>query len=142
MAANDLPDNDGVTIAGLVKHDPGAGDVIAFSASLSCEDWLAVPTSMIADITHLRNVKCKGHRHPLVTSGSSSPIPRRPSWLSWSGLVSELQRAVARLRRSRANGGSVTPFDFDDCYTVIDNGKVKVCCGNPPECTGVADVAQ
>jgi hypothetical protein len=139
LSANDLPDNDDVTIAGLVKHDAEANDVIGFSTSMSCENWLAIPTGMIADITHLRNVKCRDHRHPLVKVRLKQPDPAQPELVFLFGLLSELQRTVARLTRSTTTGGRVTPLDFDDCYTVIDDGKVKVCCGNPPECTGVAD---
>lgn len=142
LSANDLPDNDDVTIAGLVKHDAEADEVIGFSTSMSCENWLAIPTSMIADITHLRNVKCRDHRHPLVKIRLKQPDPAQPELAFLLGLVSELQRTVAQLTRSKTTGGRVTPLDFEDCYTVIDDGKVKVCCGNPPECTGVADRAQ
>jgi hypothetical protein len=142
LSANELPDNDDVTIAGLVKHDAEAGDVIGFSTSMSCENWLAIPTSMIADITHLRNVKCRDHRHPLVKIRLKQPDAAQSELTFLFGLVSELQRTVARLSRATTTGGRVIPFDFDDCYTVIVDGKVQVCCGNPPECTGVADVAQ
>lgn len=139
LSANDLPDNDEVTIAGLVKPDTETGEVIGFSTSMSCENWLAIPTSMITDITHLRNVKCKDHRHPLVKIRLKQPDAAQTELVFLFGLVSELQRTVARLTRSKTGGGRVTPLDFDDCYTVIDNGHVKVCCGDPPECTGVAD---
>jgi hypothetical protein len=142
LSANDLPDNDDLTIAGLVKHDAEVDDVIGFSTSMSCENWLAIPTSMIADITHLRNVKCRDHRHPLVKIRLKHPDAAQTELVFLFELMSELQRTVARLSPSRTTGGRVTPLDFDDCYTVIENGKVKVCCGNPPECTGVADVAQ
>jgi hypothetical protein len=140
LAANDLPDDDEVTIAGLVKHE--ADGVIGFSTSMSCESWLAIPTSMIADVTHLRNVKCNDHQHPLVKIRLNRPNTAQAELAFLFGLVSELQSTVAQLTRSTASGGRVTPLDFDDCYTVIDDGKVKVCCGNPPSCTGVADRKQ
>ena len=117
-------------------------DVIGFSNSMSCENWLAIPTSVTTDITHLRNVTCNDHRHPLVKIRLKQPGAARTELAFLFGLVSELQRAVARLTRSKTSGGRVIPLDFDDCYTFIDDGKVKVCCPNPPECTGVADVAQ
>ena len=140
LASNDLPDDDEVIIAGLVKHETDG--VMGFSTSTSCENWLAIPTSMIADVTHLRNVKCNDHRHPLVKIRLKRPTAAQADLAFLFGLVSELQRTVARLTRSTTPGGRVTPLDFDDCYTVIDNGQVKVCCGNPPSCTGVADRAQ
>lgn len=142
LAANDLPDDDEVTIAGLVKHDAEVADVIGFSTSMSCENWLTIPVSMIADITHLRIVKCKDHRHPLVKIRLKRPSAAQSELGFLFGLVAELQRTIAQLTRAKTSGGRVTPLDFDDCYTVIDDGKVKVCCGNPPECTGVADRAQ
>jgi hypothetical protein len=142
LAANGLPDTDEVIIAWLVKHEVGTADVIGFAASMSCENWLTIPTSIIADITHLRNVKCKGHRHPLVKIRLKRPDAAQGELAFLFGLVSELQGTVAQLTWSNSSGGRVKPLDFDDCYTVIDDGKVKVCCGNPPVCTGVADRAQ
>ena len=109
---------------------------------MSCENWLTIPVSVIADIAHLRTVKCKDHRHPLVKIRLKRPGATQTELAFLLGLVSELQGTVARLTRSNSSGGRVTPLDFDDCYTVIDDGKVKVCCGNPPVCTGVADRAQ
>ncbi len=129
-------------IAGLVKHDAGTDDIIRFATSMSCENWLAIPTSMIADITHLRNVKCKDHRHPLVKIRLKRPGATQTEFAFLLGLVCDLRGTVARLTRSNSSGGRVTPLDFDDCYTVIDDGRVEVCWGNPPVCTGVADRAQ
>jgi hypothetical protein len=146
LSANDLPDSDELKIAGLVKHDAETYEVIQFSTSMSCENWLSIATTMTADITHLRNVKCNDHRHPLVTIRLKQPLEQpdaaQTELAFLFGLVSELQRTVARLTRSKTTRGQVTPLHFDDCYTVIDDGKVKVCCGNPPECTGVADLPQ
>ena len=137
LSANDLPDNDAVTIAGLVRQEAGTTEVIQFSASTSCERWLTIPVSMIENVTYLRNAKCKDHQHPLVK------IRLKPSDAPGSdvafllGLVSELQRTAARLALSKTDG-QVIPYDFEDCYTLISNGNVYVCCGNPPSCTGVA----
>jgi hypothetical protein len=138
LSANDLPDNDAVTIAGIVKHDAGTTEVIQFSASMSCERWLTIPASMIENVTHLRNAKCKDHQHPLVKIRLKQPDAARTDLAFLLGLVSELQSTVARLALSKTSDGQVTPYDFEDCYTVISNGNVYVCCGNPPSCTGVA----
>ncbi len=108
LSANDLPDNDpdndAVAIAGLVKHD--ADDFLAFSTSLTCESWLAIPTSMVADITHLQNIKCKDHRHPPVTIRLKQPDPAQAELDFLFGLLSEVQRTVARLSRSKTTGGA------------------------------------
>ena len=137
LSANELPDSaTPLTIAGLVKHDPGKPDTIQFSTSNSCERWLAIPTAMIEEVTHLQNVKCKDHQHPLVKIKLKPQDPKRADLTFLAGLVSELQSTVARLSlrpktpAAYAEGG--------DCYNLIVGGQCYVCCGDEPICTGVA----
>lgn len=136
LSANDLPDVATPTIAGLVKHDTGKPDVIQFSSTMSCERWLAIPISMIEDITHLRYVRCKDHQHPLVKIRLKQPDPARTDLAFLLGLLSELQSTVARLALSPKKDFQGTARE--DCWTLIQGGQVYVCCGDEPVCTGVA----
>ena len=106
LKANDLPDDDDVTIAGLVKDDAGADDVIGFSTSMSCESWLTIPTSMIADITHLRTSSAATTSTRSSRSDSSSPIPHRPNSFSYSACCPNCSAPLpASPDRRQAAGG-------------------------------------
>jgi hypothetical protein len=139
LSANELPAIATPTIAGLVKHDPAKPDIIEFSSTMSCERWLAIPTDMIEDITHLQYVRCKDHQHPLVKIKLKQPDKARVDLAFLLGLVSELQGIVERLASSPKT--SAEARDGACYYKYVDPpGVVFVCCGDEPICTGVAAI--
>lgn len=139
LSSNDLPDNDALSIAGLVKPDDSGGDYISFAPSTSCERWLTLPADLIEDITHLRSMKCKDHHHPLVKIRLKQPDSARPEVAFLLGLLSEIQGTLARLSLAQRTDSPTTAAEGEEysCYTVIAGGQVYVCCGPEPVCTGV-----
>lgn len=73
LAANQLVEPVDLTLYGLVKVDENDSSVLCFSSSLSCEQWISIPVSLISSVAHVRNVKCKDHQHPLAKITLAEP---------------------------------------------------------------------
>jgi hypothetical protein len=56
----------GVVLVGMVKKNEEDPDSLLFAIGQSCENWIAIPSSLIAEIDELGNVPCKDHIHPYV----------------------------------------------------------------------------
>ncbi|WP_223217098.1 hypothetical protein [Rhizobium cauense] len=66
LGANQLVEPLDLTLIGMVKVDENDSSVLSFSSSLWCEQWISIPVSLISSVSHIRNVKCKDHQHPLA----------------------------------------------------------------------------
>ncbi len=140
MAADELSQPAAMSIVGLAEYDQDKPDAIQFS-SASCGQWLTLPTDMVESVGHLGSVPCNDHQHPLVKITFKQGDAARADLAFLFGLIGQMQVAIQRLSSAsggRKEGRRTLSADGGDCYTVIDNGKVFVCCGDPPECTGVA----
>jgi hypothetical protein len=138
LSANELPEPLHTTFVGLAKYDREKPQAIQFSWSSSCQQWLTVPMDMIETVHHLGSVPCQDHQHPLVKMTCKRPDESRADLVFLFHMLSQLQGAILRIASASKKGVKI--MSTSDCYWLIVEGQVYVCCGDPPECTGVAVV--
>src|SRR5919206_1103255 len=101
LASNQLDDPPlNLAIYGSVKADENDSQVLLFSISTACDQWIPIPLSQISSIQHGGSVSCKDHRHPFVrimlTEANKEDLPAA---LFMRLFVEEKAKAVA----ARAN---------------------------------------
>jgi hypothetical protein len=132
LSTDDLPDPREVAVVGLAKANEGSSSVIDFTTSTACGGWLPLPIEIVDSVTHLANVTCKDHEHPLVKVTFKRRNGTKDEVAVLLDLVSQLQTTLARARseaRSRAAIGKLSAnASPSDCAIVDLPGGLQICC--------------
>lgn len=141
LSSDDLPNPEELSVVGMVKAVDGSSSTIEFTNSLSCENWLVLPIDIVDSFTHLRDMKCSDHEHPVVKVKFKRPSEVPPELAFLLSLCIQLQSSFSRaLARTATGKGGIAPAAVE-CATGELGGQIVVCCwppeGHPLTCTGV-----
>ncbi|MFD3716437.1 hypothetical protein [Streptomyces sp. NPDC058677] len=133
LSANELPEPREMTIVGMVKIDEEDSSVIKLTRSPSCEKWLSLPIAMVESFTHLKNVSCKDHEHPLTIVKLKRPDEARPEMVFLWDLCSQLRSTASRARRGASTRSAFRRYARDamrqdDCAIVSTPDGLDICC--------------
>jgi len=78
--------NEPIIKIGMVKKPDDSSNTILFAES-GCDDWVSIPISFMEQVTFLRNVPCRDHRHPLVMIQLKEPEPGNESASVYAALA-------------------------------------------------------
>ncbi|MFJ8532872.1 hypothetical protein [Streptomyces sp. NPDC093591] len=137
LSLSELPDPAEVSVFGIVKVVEGSSEVVDFTTSLRCENWLQLPVEMVDSFTHLKNIPCQDHEHPLVRVKFKQPDEARQDLAFLLKMLSWAQSSSSRLRRRPTR---VTPSEREDGCDVWElGGEYFVCCqyAGGVDCTGI-----
>lgn len=127
LSANQLAQPMEPVVYGLVKVDENDSAVLLFSWTLSCENWVPIPVSLISSVVHIRNVKCKDHQHPLVKILLVEPDRKHASATLYMQLfvhagATGMDRRTRALRSGRPRE-ECEVLTFDDVPYICCNGE-------------------
>ncbi|MGW0140184.1 hypothetical protein [Streptomyces calvus] len=130
LSKGELPNPEQLTVVGMVKAVEGSSSTVSFTNSLKCEHWLPLPIDIVDSFTHLKNVTCKDHEHPLVKVKFKRPGDLSPEVAFFAVLYARMgARLVALLT---VDGGSTT---LQGCEVLKFDGEAYICCDG--ECGGL-----
>ena len=109
--------------------------MIDFTTSAACGRWLALPIELVDSITHLANMTCKDHEHPLVKVTFKRPQGTNNETAFLLELVSQLQTKLSHAQsdaRTRAACGRLTGsaarMSASDCVIAHMPRGLEICC--------------
>ncbi len=127
LTANKLVEPLDLTLYGLVKADENDSSVLWFSSSLSCEQWMSIPVSLISSVSHIRNVKCKDHHHPLAKIALAEPDREDASAVLFMQLFAQAKATGAANRIATSKKGLARQgcevLTFDDVPYLCCDGE-------------------
>ncbi|NLS17498.1 hypothetical protein HGP16_13120 [Rhizobium sp. P40RR-XXII] len=125
LASKQLVEPVDLTLYGLAKADENDSSVLCFSSSLSCEQWISIPVSLISSVAHVRNVKCKDHQHPLVRIVLAEPNKEDTSAVLFMQLFAQAKATTPAKRMSKANA----MLARQECEVLEFDDVPYLCCG-------------
>lgn len=143
LSANQLPDPNSFSVAGMLKVSEESPSIVNFTMHRNCERWLPLPLDIVQTFTHIANVTCKDHEHPLVKVKFKNVEETQRGSAFLMSLCSQLQSSLThahRANRSRRSSKQCNGEEFrQDCYVVDVGGSLEVCCwyDGVIDCTGM-----
>jgi hypothetical protein len=137
LTADELPDPIALSVLGLVKLDGNDATNVLYTSSLSCNDWLPIPISMIDSIQHMRTIACKDHQHPLVKITFNKPEKGRTDVAVFMALLSRAKASAARAwtAAGAAQGQRRPQMRMDDACEIMEfDGMAYMCCCQNGKC--------
>lgn len=132
LSRNQLPDPVNFGVAGMIKVNEELPSMVSFTLYRNCERWISLPVSMVATFTHMANVTCKDHEHPVVKIRFKKPEGTQQEAQFLLDLCSQLQSLLTRAHRAKRALQSSTENSGDnareDCYVVDVGGSLEICC--------------
>ena len=127
LAANQLVEPVDLTLIGMVKVDENDSSVLSFSSSLSCEQWISIPVSLISSVSHIRNVKCKDHHHPLAKIVLAEPDKDNAQAVLFMQLFAQAKANAPAKRMGKASAMMTRQgceiLEFDDVPYLCCDGQ-------------------
>ena len=133
LSAGELPVPEEVSVFGMVKPIEGSSSVVSFTKSLKCEEWLSLPTEMVESFTHLKNVTCGDHEHPLVKVKFKRLGDLSQDVAFFAVLYSRMQSSLTRARLDALLAGDDSAAL--SCEVLKFDGEAVICCDG--ECGGI-----
>ncbi|KQV83608.1 hypothetical protein [Rhizobium sp. Root1220] len=125
LSTNQLVEPVDLTLFGLVKVDENDSSVLCFSSSLSCEQWISIPISLISSVAHVRNVKCKDHQHPLAKVTLAEPEKDDASARLFMQLFTQARANAPAKRMAK----SKAIMAREECEVLEFDDVPYLCCG-------------
>lgn len=126
LAANELVEPLDLTLYGLVKVDEKDSSVLYFSSARSCEQWISIPVSLISSVSHIRNVKCKDHQHPLAKITLAEPDKDNAQAVLFMQLFAQAKASAPTRRMAKASAMTrqgCEILEFDDVPYLCCDGE-------------------
>ena len=114
-----------LSVVGMVKAGDIAGSLEFTTAG--CEKWLSLPIGAVESLTHIRDVPCKEHQHPLAVVKFKPVSELSTDVAFFVGLSMQLQDAARRASsRATASGGRERSHLASDCAIVQGEGGLSI----------------